>query len=53
MSLIQNIDEVFHVEDTTYVSNALTHCKFAKEFSRIDHFEQSIFHFRKAAKIVE
>ena len=53
MSHISKVDESLQVEDQTYISNALTHCKFAKQFKLMGQYENSIFHFRKAAKIIE
>jgi hypothetical protein len=53
MSQMKAVEETLQVEDQTYISNALTHSKFAKQFKLMGQYENSIFHFRKAAKIVE
>ena len=47
------VDQSLQVEDQTYLNNALEHAKIAKQFDLAGYLEMSIFHFRKAAKIID
>ena len=51
--LASKVVSSLQVEDNTYISNALTHCKLAKQFKLMGQYELNIFHFRKAAKIID
>ena len=53
MLLVSQVDQSLQTEDNTYISNALTHCKLAKQFKLMGQYELNIFHFRKAAKIID
>lgn len=53
MALLPQVSDALRVEDQTHISNALTHCKLAKQFKLMGQYENSIFYFRKAAKIIE
>ena len=51
--LVSQVDQSLQTEDNTYISNSLTHCKLGKQFKLMGQYEMSIFHFRKAAKIID
>jgi hypothetical protein len=53
MLMVSQVDSSLQTEDNTYISNALTHCKLAKQFKLMGQYELNIFHFRKAAKIID
>ena len=51
--LAGNVPKTFEVEDNTYLTNALNMAKIGKKFDMLDQLEQTIFHFRKASKIID
>ena len=48
-----NVPETFASEDNAYITNALNMSKIGKQFDMLDQLEQTIFHFKKASKIID
>lgn len=48
-----SVDSSVETEDLSFLSNALDEAKKAKQFDMVCQFEMAIFHFRRAAKIID